>query len=167
MVGGVGVLFLLAGAFAMFESSGGRSAKAQLAVVDPHVEGESLVISVLTSNAGSSVLVNGGNFMVRYKMDGAWNTNSLPGLRSCIYWLLPGQTNSQRFKLPRGVSRFQVGAEYEAAHGRGAAACRLYSAPVPHWFSGALVNVLSVLPYRPGPYIEFWDDEHEVRNSAN
>jgi len=167
IVGGVGVLLLLAGAYAMNKGSGGRSARAQLKVVDQHVEGESLIISVLTSNVGSSVLVNGGNFVVRYKMDGAWNTNSLPGFRSSIYWLLPGQTNSQRLKLPRGVSRFQVGAAYEAAHGRVGAACRLYSSRLPHWLSGVIANVLSVLPYRPGPYIDLWDDEHEVRIVAN
>ena len=167
MAGGVGVLLVLALAYAMIAGSGARSAKVQFAVVDQHVEGECLVISVVMSNAGSSGPVNGGNFDVRYKVDGAWNTNSLPGFRSSIYWLLPGQAESKRLKLPQAASRFQVGAAYQVAHGRVDAACRLYSSPLPHRISEAMADVLKVLPYSPGPYVEFWDDEHEARIVGN
>lgn len=161
------MLLLIGVAYGVIQSPGSSPGKLQLTVVDQHIEGESLVISVSTSNAGSAVLINGGNCEVRYKIDGAWSTNSFPGLRSSIFWLLPGQMHSERVRLPRAVSRFQVGASYEVGHGRVAAACRLYSSPLPHRISEALAGVVSVLPYRPGPYIEFWDVEHEVRIAAN
>jgi hypothetical protein len=161
------VLLLIAVASLVSQSSGGGSGKLQIRVVNQHIQGESLLISVLTSNAGSAVLINGGNCEVRYRVDGVWSTNSLPGVRSSIFWLLPTQTYSQKLRVPRSVSRFQVGASYEVGHGRVAAACRLYSSPLPHRISGALVNVVRLLPYRPGPYVEFWDDEHEVRALEN
>jgi len=164
---GGGMLLLIGVAYGMSKRPGSTSGKLQLTVVEQHIEGESLVISVLTSNAGSAVLINGGNCEVRYKIGGAWSTNSFPGLRSSIFWLLPRQTQAERVKLPRSVSRFQIGASYEVGHGRVAAACRLYSSPLPHRMSGALANVVSLLPYRPGPYVEFWDDEHEVRTVEN
>jgi hypothetical protein len=160
------VLLLIAGAYEV-KSPGSRSGKLQLTVAGAHVQGESLVMSVLTSNAGSAVLINGGNCEVRSKVDGAWSTNSFPGLRSSIFWLLPGQIHSEQIRLPRGVSRFQVGATFEVAHGRVASACRLYSSPLPHWISGGIANILGLAPYRPGPYVEFWDDEREVRTAEN
>lgn len=164
---GIGVLLLIGVTYGVIQSPGGRPGELQLEVVNQHIEGGSLIISVLTSNAGSAVLVNGGNCEVRYKIDRAWSTNSFPGIPSSIAWLLPGQTHSEQVRLPRGVSRFQVSESYEVAHGRVAAACRLYSSPLPRWISGALENVLSLLPYRRGEYIEFRDDEHEVRTVAN
>jgi len=164
---GGGVLILIAVVYSVTQSSRGGSGKLQIRVVNQHIQGESLLISVLTSNSGSAVLINGGNCEVRCRVDGVWSTNSLPGIRSSIFWLLPGQTYSQQLRVPRGVSRFQVGASYEVGHGRVAAACRLYSSPLPHRISGALVNVVSLLPYHSGPYVEFWDDEHEVRTEEN
>jgi hypothetical protein len=164
---GSGVLLLIGVAYGVIQNPGGRPAKLQLTVVDQHVQGDALIISVVTSNVGSAVLINGGNYDVRYRIDGAWSTNSFPGFRSCIFWLLPGQMHTEQVRLSRGVSRFRVGATYEVAHGRVAAACRLYSSPLPHRISEALANAVSLLPYHPGPYIEFWDDEHEVRTVAN
>ncbi len=149
--------------YGVIQRGGSTPGKLQLTVGVQHIQGDSLVTSVLTSNGGSAVLINGGNYEVRYKIDGAWSTNSFPGFRSSIFWLLPGQMHSEQIRLPRGVSRFQVGASYEVAHGRVAAACRLYSSPLPHRISAALASVAGLLPYRPGPYVEFRDDEHEVR----
>src|SRR4051812_196067 len=104
---GSGVLLLIAVAYGMIQSPGSRSGKLQFSVVGQHIQGESLVMSVMTSNAGSAVLINGGNCEVRYKMDGAWSTNSFSGSRSSIFWLLPGQVHTERIRLPRGVSRFR------------------------------------------------------------
>lgn len=164
---GSGLLLLVGVGYGVIQGPGSRPGKLQLTVANQHIQGEFLVMSVLTSNAGSAVLINGGNCEVRYKIDGIWSTNSFPGLRSSIFWLLPGQMHSEQVRLPPGVSRFQVGASYEVAHGRVAAACRLYSSPLPHRVSGAIANVVSLLPYSPGPYIEFWDDEHEAPTAAN
>ena len=163
---GIGVL-LLGVAYGVVQSPGNKPGYLKLTAVAQHTQGESLVVSVVTSNGGSAVLINGGNCEVRYELDGAWSTNSFPGYQSSIFWLLPGQTHSEQVRLPRGVSRFQVGASYEVARGRVAVACRLGSSPLPHWVSGALANVVSLLPYRPGPYVEFWDYEHDVRVAAN
>jgi hypothetical protein len=164
--GSIGLL-LIAVTCAIPWTAGNKSAKLQLTAVDQRIQGDALVISVLTSNAGSAVLVNGGNCEVRYQKDGVWSTNSLPGFRSSIAWLLPGQVHTERIKLPLGTSRFQVGAGYEVAHGRVAAACRIYNSPLPHGLSTALVNGLKLLPYRAGRYVEFWDNEHDVRIAAN
>src|SRR5512133_454731 len=163
-----GALLLIIGVtYGVVQSPGRKSGKLLLRVVDQDIEGESLVMSVLTSNAGSAVLINGGNCEVRYMVNGAWKTNSFPGHRSSIFWLLPGQMHLERVRLPRGVSRFQVGASYEIGNGRVAAACRLYSSPLPDRICGALVKVASLLPYRPGPWVQFWDDEHDVRGIEN
>jgi hypothetical protein len=164
---GSAVLLLVGGAYGVIQSPGSTPGKLQITVASQHVQGESLLISVSTSNAGSAVLLNGGNFEVRYEVDGTWNTNSLPGFRSSIFCLLPGQMHSEQIRLPRDVSRFQVGASYEVAHGRVAVACRLHSSPLPHQISGAIADVVGLLPYRPGPFVEFWDKEHEARNAAN
>src|SRR5438309_1065118 len=86
---GSGLLLLIGVAYGVIQSPGSRSGKLQLTVVDQHIKGEYLVMSVLTSNAGSAVLINGGNCEDRYKIDGVWSTNSLPGLYSSIFWLLP------------------------------------------------------------------------------
>ena len=125
------------------------------------------MISVLTSNAGSAVLLNGGNVEVRYKIGAAWSTNFFPGLRSCSFWLLPGQSRSQRIRLSRSVSCFQVGASYEVGQGRTAAVCRLYSSPLPRQISAVLAGVVSLLPYHPGPIIDYWDHEYEVPLAQN
>jgi hypothetical protein len=166
VIGGC-VVFSSAIAALLTASSRDVATKFQITVLNQRIVGDSLIVSVMASNAGPAVLVNGGNFDVRYQVNGVWSTNSLPGMRSSIAWLLPGQTSSQRLRLPLGVSRFQVGAAWEVAHGRVAAFCRLYSSPLPHWISAALANVLSLLPYRPGPYVEFWDAEHDFRAVAN
>ena len=161
------MLFLAAIAGLMNASSHDANAKLQITVLDQRIAGDSLVVSLVASNAGPTVLVNAGNYEVRYLVNGAWSTNSLPGIRSSILWLLPGQTHGQQVRLPRDVLRFRVGAEYEVAHGRVAALCRLYGSPLPHGIMGTLANVLRVLPYRPGPFVEFWDDEHEAHLAGN
>ena len=164
LVGGGCAVFLAAIAVVMIVPSRDLAAKLQITILNQRIAGDSLIVSLVASNAGPTVLVNGGNYQVRYQVNGAWSTNSMPGIRSSIFWLLPGQTHSQQVRLPRGVSRFQVGAAYEVAHGRVATACRLYGSPLPHRISGLLANGLSRLPYRPGPYVEFWDDEHAAAN---
>jgi hypothetical protein len=161
------VVLLIPVTLGLLGSSSSKPGKLYLEAATFTSHGESLVISVLTSNAGSTVLVNGGNCDVRYQMDGLWSTNSLPGYRSSISWLLPGQVRTQHISLPRRTSRFQVGAGYEVAHGRVATVCRLYSSPLPHVISGLLASALRPLPYRPGPYVEFWDDEHDIQAAAN
>lgn len=161
------MLFLIGIAYEMNKRVADTSGKVHLTVVDHHIEGESLVVSVLTSNAGSTVLLNGGNVEVRYKIGKAWTTNSLPGLRSCSFWLLPGQTHWQRIRLARSVSRFQVGASYEVGQGKAAAVCRLYSSPLPRQIGAVLASAVNLLPYRPGPNIHYWDDEHDVAMEQN
>ena len=163
MAGGVAGLLLLGAVYAKTEGYGVRGAKAQIIVLEQHIEGESLVVSVLASNTGSKVLVNGGNLDVRYEKDGSWNTNWLPGHRSLIKWMLPEETNRERLILPPGVRRFQVGAGYEAAHGKEAALCRLYSSRLPIWLRDAMVKIVDLMPYSPGPHVQFWDVEHEVQ----
>jgi len=165
-LGGV-MLFLIGIAYELSKRLGDASGSVHLTVVDHHIEGESLVISVLTSNAGSAVLLNGGNVEVRCQIAGAWTTNSLPGLRSCHFWLLPGQTHWQRIRLARSVSRFQVGALYEVAQARAAAVCRLYSSPLPRQVGAVLASAVNLLPYHRGPDIEYWDDEHAVAIEQN
>ena len=162
MAGGVAGLLLLGAVYAKTESYGVRGAKVHLTILEKHIEGESLVISVLASNSGSKVLGNDGNFDVRYEKEGLWNTNWLPGHRSTMYRMLPGETNRERIVLPPGVRRFQVGAGYKAERGSSAALSRLDNSRIPVWLRDAMAKVVGRMPYSPGPDVQFWDVEHEV-----
>src|SRR5690348_9857533 len=102
------LLLLTALGYGLLGSVGKEPGKLQLRVTNQQIQDGSLVISVVTTNAGSAVLVNDGNCEVRYLVDGAWSTNSLPGFRTTIASLFPRQVHTARIKLPLATSRFQV-----------------------------------------------------------
>jgi hypothetical protein len=153
-------ILLFAGISYWLGSVSGRSTgRLVIAVTDQWMDGSYLMVSVVVRNAGPRTFVNGGNSVTRCEVNGRWKTDSDGSTNTAIFSLLPGESLTSTFAIPREATRLQVGYSFQVARTSAVLACRLaergWLDPL-GWAFGALLK-------QRGDCAEFWSTEYDVK----
>jgi len=154
------VIALIVASYGMIWRYGQRPALVSVGVVGQHVKDDTLIVSVIATNTGQTLLVCHGHppFRdVRVRTDRGWTNMPKTYLsqQSSIGFLLPGRLQQYSITVPRSITGLQVTCCFESAGAKTFVASRLMEIGWWNRLYPILRFTLPVLPDGTGNLMEF------------